>query len=365
MRFARSILPLAVKPLAPPPLPQAHAPSSLAQAQATANIVPNVVRSLLGLVEDSGHSPERLCRGLGFTYQDLHDRDILLSYHQTRLLVLRALDLMGEASLGLAAGMRQTPVSWGLPGLAMLTCETFGEAIQYGLSHQLEAGAMMDHFFETQGDEVMLGLTPRVFDRGIEPFLVEEAFAGALNVSRCMAGPGLKPLRVEFAFLKPGPEAPYLRFFRCPVRFDAGGNRMALKAHWLATRLPGYDRITCGLLRQQLDRLLPRPAARNDLVESIATRLRMGGSTPPLQTALARQVNLSERTLRRRLGAQSTGYRSLRDATRYERARDLLQHSRMTVAEVALEVGYSDSRAFRRAFIRWSGASPTAFRNAA
>ncbi|WP_369975620.1 AraC family transcriptional regulator ligand-binding domain-containing protein [Xanthomonas bundabergensis] len=336
---------------------------ALSESHRTANIVPNAVRSMLGLVEDRALPPERLCRGLGFTYQDLHDRDLLLSYHQVRSLILRARALLGDASMGLAAGMRQTPVSWGLAGLAMLTCETFGEAIGYGLAHQNEAGAMMHHRFEQQGREVAIELMPHVFDLEIEPYLIEEAFASALNVSRCMVGPEIRPRCVEFAFAKPAQAPAYARFFRCPVRFDTGRNRMSLDAKWLATRLPGYDRITCGLLRQQLNTLIQRSAARNDLIESIAMRLRAGAEAPPRQPELARQANLSERTLRRRLGAQSVGYRALRDAALYERAQDLLKNSGMRVADVAQAVGYADARTFRRAFQRWSGTSPKAFRN--
>ena len=75
-------------------------------------------------------------------------------------------------------------------------------------------------------------------------------------------------------------------------------------------------------------------------------------------------VNVSERTLRRRLGQQETTYRTLRDSTLFERAQDLLGNSDMTVAQVAELVGYSDARAFRRAFKRWSGMLPRAYREA-
>lgn len=161
-----------------------------ADTRRIADIVPNTVRSLLGLVEDRGHAPERLCKGLGFTGRDLHDRDLLLSYQQVRALILRARRLLEEPAMGLAAGMRQRPVSWGLTGLAMLTCETFGEAIAYGLGHQHEAGAMMQHLFAQQGPEASIELVPHVFDLEIEPYLIEEAFAGALNVQSLHAGAG-------------------------------------------------------------------------------------------------------------------------------------------------------------------------------
>ena len=334
----------------------------LPHSQSAANLVPNVARALLGLIEDRGQSAERLCMGLGFTYKDLLDRELLLSHQQTRTLILRAQELLGDVAIGLAAGARQTPVSWGLPGLAMLTCETFGEAIAYGISHQNDAGAMMDHHFDERGREMHLEAIPRIFDLPIEPYLIEESFASAVALSRYLVGDEFKPVRVDLNFQKPAQTESYVRFFRCPVRFDAGYNRITFESHWLGTRLPGYDRITCGLLRQQLNALLKRPVGRHDLVESVSSRIRFGIEDPPSQAELARQVNVSERTLRRRLGEQAVGYRALRDTALYERAKDLLENSALSLAEVAHAVGYSDARAFRRAFKRWSGQLPTAFR---
>lgn len=336
--------------------------SNSSDAHAVANIIPTVARALLGLVQERGLSPERLCRGLGFHYQDLQDQRLLLSHQQTRTLILRAQKLLGSAALGLAAGARQTPVSWGLVGLAMLTSETFGEAVHYGLSYQLEIGSMTDYQLEVQGAEFCLEVTPHLFDSPIESYLLEEAFAGAVAVGRHLVGPDYKPLRVEFAFGRTGPSAPYNRIFKCPVRFEAGANRLIFSSHWLDARLSSYDSMMSGVVRQQINSLLKRPEGRNDLVESVANHIRFSQDNLPKQADLAHKLNVSERTLRRRLGDQAEGYRELRDTALCDRARDLLENSTMPVAQVAQFLGYSDARAFRRAFQRWSGLLPTEYR---
>lgn len=337
---------------------------STAAARNVANIVPIVARALLGFVDERGASPERLCRGLGFTYEDLLNQHLLLSQAQVRALILRCQRLLAEPALGLAVGGRQTPVSWGVAGLAMLTCETFGDAMSYGLAHQGEAGAMVDHLIAAHGREVHLEVMARQFDLQIEHFLVDEAMASAVSVARHLLGHSFKPLRVDLARPHPGGDPPHRRFYRCPVRFDAGCNRLTFESHWLGARLPGYDRITCGLVQAQLNTLLVQPVGRHDLVESLTNRMRFGIESKPNQRDLAQMVNVSDRTLRRRLVQQDTTYRQLRDSTRCERARDLLANSDMTVAQVAELVGYSDARAFRRAFKRWTGALPAEFREA-
>ena len=146
------------------------------------------------------------------------------------------------------------------------------------------------------------------------------------------------------------------------MRFDAGINRLTFDSHWLSVRLPGFDRINSKIVRDQLDTLLPMRGVRNEIVESLSSHLRCDIETTPRQSELASLINVSERTLRRRLNRQDSSYRELRDEARYERARDLLLNSELSIAEVADAVGYSDARAFRRAFKRWAGCLPTEFR---
>lgn len=327
-----------------------------------ASLVPSGARVLLALVEDRGLSPNEVCRGLGFTYEELVRQDTSLSYKQMRLLIVRAQRMLDEPALGLAMGARETPISWGLPGLALLTCETYGEAMKYALVHQQSIGALLLYQAEMREREIRMEVRPKWFDLQIEAVLVEEAFASIVAVSRCLLGPTFSPLRVDFAFRRPADEDIYRRFFQCPVRFAAGINRLTIDAHWLGARLPGYERITSRMVREKLNSLLPVPIGRNDLIESVANRMRAGMEEPHSQKELAQMVNVSDRTLRRRLSNQKVTYRGMRDEARYECARELLDNSTMSIAQIAEAVGYADARAFRRAFKRWSGSLPTEFR---
>ena len=153
-------------------------------------------------------------------------------------------------------------------------------------------------------------------------------------------------------------------FFRCPVRFNADAHRIAFEPGLLMERVPGYDPICCSAVRTQLLGLIEQPAARHELVETLTTSLRVSVDEPPRQRELAQAVNVSDRTLRRRLSRQDTSFSTLRDSARFDQARELLTNSKQTVAEVAEALGYSDARAFRRAFKRWSGQLPAAFREA-
>jgi AraC-like DNA-binding protein len=73
-------------------------------------------------------------------------------------------------------------------------------------------------------------------------------------------------------------------------------------------------------------------------------------------------LNMSERTLRRRLAELDTSYQRLVDQVRYECALDLLRRSAMPLVDIAMATGFTDARNFRRAFKRWSGILPNQIR---
>lgn len=330
--------------------------------RSVAQMMPTVARALLALAEERGLSSARLCRGLGLTPEMLAEPEVLISHQQTRALILRVQRELDEPALGLAVGARETPIAWGLAGLAMFSCATLGEAVHYGLERQSAIGAMIQHLISQDQDRIHLSATPLIFDLEIERFLIEEAFAGAVAVTRSMVGAGFKPLQVDFAYACPAHPRLYERFFRCPVRFDADEHRLTVEAKWMQVRLPGYDRLSSEAVRKQLNPLLRVPIGQDDLLSSVVSRIRHGLQDRPSQRGLAAQVNVSERTLRRRLVAQQASYLALRDAARHERARDLLLNTGLSIADVAQALGYADARSFRRAFKRWSGELPTALR---
>src|SRR5690606_11850407 len=78
--------------------------------------------------------------------------------------------------------------------------------------------------------------------------------------------------------------------------------------------------------------------------------------------AVALQLKVSPRTLKRRLAEQGTSYSELLDTLRQERAALLLEDPELSVQEIADLVGYSDTANFTRAFKRWTGLTPQAFR---
>ena len=88
------------------------------------------------------------------------------------------------------------------------------------------------------------------------------------------------------------------------------------------------------------------------------------GKFPGIETA-ARRLNVSERTLRRRLSEEGVSYRGIVDDVRSYLAREYLRETPLCVADVASLLGFDDVANFRRAFRKWNGCAPQDFRSRA
>ncbi|MET0532513.1 MAG: helix-turn-helix transcriptional regulator [Microvirga sp.] len=78
---------------------------------------------------------------------------------------------------------------------------------------------------------------------------------------------------------------------------------------------------------------------------------------------MASLLAMSRRTFDRRLKSRGISYKALANEIRFEVACRLLQDTEMSLSQIAAALGYSEASAFTRAFRRWSGRTPTAWRS--
>jgi AraC-like DNA-binding protein len=301
--------------------------------------------------------------GSGLTREQLSDPTLRVSYRQARSVIRRALLATGETGLGLAVGCRETLGSFGLLGLAMMTSATFGDAMKVGITHHRVSGSLLDVSFEEMGPrEVALAAWPRFNDAPLLPFLCEELFASALAIARELLGQAFSPLKLELTYARPPHADAYADYFRCELVFGARYNRIVIDTPWLAHPLPTHNPLTAqqslALCMQQYE----PSGVQQEVVASVERLLRSHLRQQPRLPDVARMLNMSERSLRRRLAEGGRIFREIHDRVRAERALELLHGGTLSVAEIGLEIGFSDPREFRRAFKRWTGMAPRSAR---
>ncbi|WP_103377379.1 AraC family transcriptional regulator [Streptomyces noursei] len=172
---------------------------------------------------------------------------------------------------------------------------------------------------------------------------------------------------VGFAHPAPAHADEYPDLFGCPVRFGAPHTAAGWDAHWLTAPVVRDRAALAALLRRAPADLLARRDYGTTVAEQVRRTLAQALRSPaparlPQAGEVAARLAVSPATLRRRLRAEDTSYQRLKDAVRRDAALTALAAGREPIAAVAARIGFSEDPAFHRAFRRWTGTTPGAYR---
>ncbi len=153
-------------------------------------------------------------------------------------------------------------------------------------------------------------------------------------------------------------------FFPCPVEYNQPVNAVIFSARHLEAELIRDEPQLQEFLKLAPYHVVIEPMAA---VLSVTHRIReiLGADfreEMPSFEELTGLLNMSARTLRRRLEKEGTSYQRIKDNARRDVAISLLSREGLTVSEVAERVGFSDPSAFHRSFKKWTGQSPGSYR---
>lgn len=286
--------------------------------------------------------------------------DNMISYPAMGRLFARGMAHTGCQHLGLLVGQPGGLHSLGLVGLFVRCSKDVGTALRSLERHfhlRVRGAALV-----LVVDDLATRMGHVVHDRveAIEQ-INDGALAEVFNVLRVLCGASWRPTEVQFARRMPGDLRPFRRFFNAPLRFDADMHAVVFNSRWLSHELPPVD--------PELQRLLSREIARlerthgDNFPDQVRTVLRSSLSTGTVSAeSVAGLFSMHPRTLARRLECFGTGLRELLDEARQDAAREMLAHSSLTVGRIAESLGYARTSVFTRAFCRWTGITPAAWR---
>lgn len=324
-------------------------------------VSPFLLQTLGQVVAQKGASAEHLCRGLGFTLADLDDPAQRISYRQAVAMIQRALKVLPDQGLGLWVGDQNVLGTLGLLGHVISLCKTLRDALAIGERHQHTSGGIATSRMQAGVGEVFVDVECLLPCAQVQVFAAEEFFASLMVYGRALVGAEFRPVRVEFMHAAPPYVAEYHRLFGADVRFGCLHNRMVLAEHWLAVPLPNHHALA---LRQAVELLELESAQlhqKMDLIQAVERAISRDLQGSQLEK-VARDLNMSGRTLRRRLTGHGLTFEGVLEQMRRARTMGLLGNPGLSIERITEEVGYSDVRSFRRAFKRWTGLSPSAFR---
>jgi AraC-like DNA-binding protein len=326
-------------------------------------IAPFMLLGLFAIADAHGVASTAWLSGSGLQRRDLETPELRLPIALAAAAIERALPDL-PADVGLELGRSQHIGNFGLVGLAMSTAASFGEALQIGLRFTPVVGSLM-HFVELPSPQpgvFALGTERTAGSPAIEPFVAEEFISSCLALGSGLLGEPLRPLALDFAYQAPAHVGRYREVFDCPLAFGQPRTRLLLDERVLATPLRTHNPSASWQVLALCEAQMPQPDTRGAVTTSVARLLGAALAEDPKLAAVAERLHVSERTLRRQLRQEGTSFHAIHDRLRIERALALLQEPDLSIAAVGTQVGFRDPREFRRAFKRWTGATPSAAR---
>ena len=262
---------------------------------------------------------------------------------------------------GLLVGQRATILSLGMVGRLMQHSETVGDALRALVSNLSIQNRGSVPALTISGDTALF--TFSVYQRDAESAdqISDGSLAVAVNSLRALGGAGWNPAEVLLPRAAPADSEPYRRHFRAPIRFNQEVATLVFPARDLKIRIAAADPMLRALLEERIQKLKdPRSEFSDDIRRLLRTRLT---SNRWSAEDIADVLGMHRRTLSRHLQGSGMSYRAIVNEIRFEIARQLLEDTEVPLGQIAAALGYSEASAFTRAFRRWSGQTPTAWRN--
>ncbi|KGD64542.1 AraC family transcriptional regulator [Alcanivorax nanhaiticus] len=320
------------------------------------------VRLQVAYAAEQGIPVSRSLAGSGLNAGMLQQSDATIEAEQ-ELTVVRNLceQLDDPVAHGLAMGQRYHLSSYGVWGFALLSSQTFGDAIRLGLRYLGLTFAFLDIRLEEIGDQAFLVLDDTALEEAVRPYLLARDSSAIMVVQEELFSLRV-PLTTLNLRLPPRDPAPFEAVFGRTPTFSAARSEAAFTQELLTMLLPQANPVTARLCEEQCHQLLVQRHSRGGMAARVRRRLLQQPGRYPDMEALAEEMHMSSRTLRRHLGKEGTGYQELMDEVRRMLAEQWLTLGILTLEEISERLGYSELSNFIHAFRRWTGQSPARFR---
>ncbi|WP_244506075.1 AraC family transcriptional regulator [Microbulbifer marinus] len=268
-------------------------------------------------------------------------------------------DAYPDPLLGVKLGRAMHSSQMGLVGYLLMTQKTLGAAIEQLLIYHPLVG---------EGGQFELRRGAHHADLCYQPnylrcaqLRVETVLSACLAQTRSMTGYPFRAQSVQLAYPAPSLalQQQYQQLLQTPVQFNAPVSAIRFRSQDLEIPLVAADQQVMARLKPEADALL-RALTNKSLQLQVSHLLQQ---EPQLtREQVASQLCISPRHLGRKLQEENASFRAIQDEVRSHYARQWLLQDDRNNAEIAAALGYCDESAFGKAFRRWTGISPKAYR---
>jgi len=244
---------------------------------------------------------------------------------------------------------------------------TLEELLQKGIRFYNQITDEIQVSLEVEDDHVYFTSTFRRPDLDFEHFYIEYWHVIWHRFASWYIG---KPIKLLGAYVNYTPLDPdeFEVLYRCPTYLKSKYNRLVFHKNYLQEPLVKTQRDLQVFLRRAPIDFLTIPGEDTSLTARINQMLEPKGFKEddklllPGSEAIAKQLGMSEQTLRRKLSAEGISYQQIKDNLRQDLANKLLSNRALNIAQISRQLSFSEPRAFTRAYKHWAGVTPKEYR---
>ena len=313
-------------------------------------------------LESYGVDPAPLFKQAGLDTQKLYDPNA--RYLDSRLYRLwrSAAEITGDPYIGLRVASCWHPSAANALGFSWLASATIKDALERTVRY-FRMITDKETLTLTESDEdFRLVIENPITDYPTAYEDLDASFATLTRLCRMCYGESFKPLRITMCRpLLPDPK-PFAEYFRAPIQYSGNENSVSFDKAVAEAALPTANAEVARANEQIVQEYLAR-FDRSSVAMQVRARLtEQLSSGHANQESVANALHMSLRSLQRRLNDEGTSYKDLLDETRRELASHYMAESHRSINEITYLLGFSEPSNFSRAFRRWTGCSPSAYR---
>lgn len=321
-----------------------------------------VIRTIFQTASSFGAAFDELCKVSQFNADELGDSEKMVEWEKAALIWVPLSEMTGDPLIGLHIGIGTPKMLHGMVGFLIQSCKDLDQALQILARYGHMVSPMVSYKYtvndvatlEIEQNKMWLLKHPEPA-RHANDFLL----ASTLNTAAALAGKRIVPLKIELAFPKRA-ISEYQHFFGCNILFNQEANRIILDKKDIATPIltsdqSMFERFNAMIAEKQA--VLATNTTKGNLKQVLFMQFK--GRIPSIDEAAA-ALDLTSRSLQRKLMQEHTTFRDVAGEIRKDIAFQLMQNATIKISEISDILGYSNPTAFRKAFKSWTNAAPSA-----
>jgi AraC-like DNA-binding protein len=318
---------------------------------------------LISLLKEYKLDPAPMLDSAGIPPQALEDPTYELTPHQELSFTTAVIESINVPELGLIVGGRYHLSAYGLLGLAIMTSENLlsGMAVLY--KNILMTWTYMQWNTTVRGDRAYVSLEKLRDLGGSYQYMVDRGLVASHTIFKEALGQDLPVLEVHLKQAKPAYAHVYSDYFQCPIHFNSSENYYAFDSKLLYHPLAQSEPETARIYGNQCAKICLQLARNSTFSDVVRNHILSSPREIFTLETIADRINMTARTVQRKLSAEGTSYKDILEDVRRNLAIEYLQSTTFTIEEIAVRLGYSDSSSFCHAYKRWTGVNPSDLRH--